>query len=1664
MNNQAVIGAVLNSRFRVLRRLGSGGQGAAWLVQDLLLGETHRVLKEVPRADQHHIEGELRLLADLRHPNLLTPLGALRGVEDDRLRLVLEYCPGGDLTAWATTEPSVAARLRAMREVMRGLAFLHERGVVHRDLKPGNVLVDSLGRMRIADFGLSVHAAADTPDAEVAGTPRFLAPELLTGRQGDTRAADLFSAGVLLFWLLSGRLPFPATRPRDFVAQVERGVQWPGETASALGSALLAPRPERRGTAQAAAEQLARALDDGVGWETAAGLRARLNVSGAHGRGDLPAEIVRQAMDSDGDLGVVVWLVAGSGEGKSGLLEACRTAAGLRGALTPAAQPPEGVATRLDAWLGVEPAAGDDNAAAARSLWTLAERRPVLLCLDDLERAEPAAEELLGVLLRTRAEHPGARLGIVLTTGPAGWDQRAELREAWRPFARVARREVPPLDRAAIDALCSRVSPGHPVPEGFASDLSRQTRGHPALVVETLARLVADGRAPRVSGAPLPSRLTADEVGVPESLSDLAAQWTAAASPAELRQAWLIAHLGGRCQVDAYERLHGAGGLELSTATPTGLVERVSGPAGSALRVRAHAVEARLRERPLTDSERTMLSAVADRLRTEGGASQRVVADLLARLGRFVDAAALAVDGARWSDAARWLTEARTRGNTDPRVDVDLAVALTTLGHADEARAALARLDDTYRRQPELAARLLGIELQAGRPRGALQLWETLGRLPGAPLLASLRARAHLLLGDYDQALATLDATPAPTGDRAAAVHRGITRASVALYRGDYVQARDLAQRLADDPATQEAAPGELPMLLNLVAIVAQRQGEVDDARRYYQRSLEVAQTQGNHARVGIALMNLGTLAQGAGDLAEALARYRDAESIARRGGDDVALVKALLNVANLRLQTGEVPEARLAVERAGRVGANVSSPFLSAYVELLNAEVHLRLDRHEEAQRLAASARSRFEQLGAAREAADSLLVLARSWVESRRLRAAGGAIDRLIEASEALDAVRLRLWALWLGLRAGRLGTGAPPPTTVDEAARSLATTDESVNPEDRWRLHLELAWAFDGVERRADAASHAREAGRLLEELEARVGPDARAAFLGQAEVRAARAVVRALGGAGAGGPAVEETGVFVSQLLGLNKRLAVETDTERILETILDVAVAMTEAERGFVVTPAPGAEALGGAVVRVARNFDQESLDLGHLRYSSSIASEVFLTGRSLVTFDAMGDDRFAENRSVHAMRLRSVMCVPMRHRGVPIGVVYIDNRFARGAFDERKQRFMEAFADQAAIALARAEALRREREGRESLEVANAELAAARAEVERLNRRLSRQLARRSSDLEQARAELDEQRSQLETRYRYDRIIGASPAMERVFDRLDRIARTSIPVLITGESGTGKELVARALHHNGPRAERRLVAINCAALPETLLESEIFGVVRGAFTGADRDRQGLFEQADGGTLFLDELGEMTLGMQVKLLRVLDSGQLRRVGGDGTRTVDVRVVAATNRDLEVEVAAGRFREDLFYRLNVLRVSLPPLRERPEDLPMLVDHFLAQVGEQGVGKKTLSRDALQRLRAHDWPGNVRELQSVITAAALLSESPRIQLEDLPPLHSSSAPASVYAWDGRSTLETIQVRVIRDALEQMGGNKSRTARALGVDRNTLRAKLRREPPSPP
>ncbi|MEX1362285.1 MAG: sigma 54-interacting transcriptional regulator [Nannocystaceae bacterium] len=473
-------------------------------------------------------------------------------------------------------------------------------------------------------------------------------------------------------------------------------------------------------------------------------------------------------------------------------------------------------------------------------------------------------------------------------------------------------------------------------------------------------------------------------------------------------------------------------------------------------------------------------------------------------------------------------------------------------------------------------------------------------------------------------------------------------------------------------------------------------------------------------------------------------------------------------------------------------------------------------------------------------------------------------------------------------------------------------------------------------------------------------------------------------------------------------------------EALLDELIDQVVAMTRASKGFLVlanTHEDGvaqADAPVGYEIRVARNLERQPVDDPAELLSDNIIREAITSKKAQIISDAYADARYRSSLSVMNLKLCSVMCVPLLVRGELLGLIYVGNDNVRDLFRQEQLEMLTIFAAQAALFIKNAQLLG-------ALKTESAELAQRLENV------------------------------------KFGEIIGACPQMVEVYNRVEKVASTDITVLVNGETGTGKELIAREIHNRSPRADKAFITVNCGAIPENLIESELFGHVKGAFTGAVANQVGKFQAADGGTIFLDEIGELPLQLQVKLLRVLQEKQIQRVGDAKVMSIDARVVAATNRDLAEEVKGGRFREDLYFRLNVIGILLPPLRERGDDVLLiaryLVSRYAKEYGRDIDPTKAMSNSALNAIMRFTWPGNIRQLENHIKKALVLADGPQITAGDLdlemPDGTAASDDAILPLADAR---DQWQREYINRVLALNGGNRTKTARDLGVDPRTI------------
>ena len=965
------------------------------------------------------------------------------------------------------------------------------------------------------------------------------------------------------------------------------------------------------------------------------------------------------------------------------------------------------------------------------------------------------------------------------------------------------------------------------------------------------------------------------------------------------------------------------------------------------------------------------------------------------------------------------LALALVRAPVNPQV-LDAAEALVVDGHAESSLVLL-------------LARVLRLRGESAR---ALAVLRYLKDHRASVEEAELQRR----IGEADAAQAVLQSIPEDV-DGEVRSRRAAILARIALDRAEFDSAQLLLEGGAESPATLEVR-----------ALLQLARSQLDAAKLTIERALVLPLDDEERARISNVK---GMLAHAQADHESGLEAFRVASEHAARVGAVLEEATYRTGEAAAAVGVGRVGDALAAAERAELLFEYLGRVRESGRAALTRTVVLSQIGALTEAREAAAAAIERARQAGDFRCRGYVHLALCDALPHDapealEHARTAYSLLTKASPADELRVAARLHVCgvAVDIAKHDGHAGGQIFSPESRLEwwRARAERAVQVGISEGDRYVLDALVSWAAQGAAPalRGPALAAGAQLAAVLSQ-----GELARRLLVGASEdarhliERAPPSLRGALGTTGwiRGLNAPRLDGWAPEQLSDVETLLRALGRRDRLrplLDQVLDALVLWTGVERGLLLLKAPG----GKLVPRAARNLAREDLAGAQRELSYSLAERALAEGEPIVAVDAAGE--LPEmHASVHALQLRSVLAVPLVARGEALGVVYLDDRVRRGAFGAREMAWVRLVASLAAVAIA---------DARDQLLLRRAARRAQRAEA-----RVASLLARSEAQLERAERELAREKHSRDTRFPYDHIVGQSEPLRAMLRIVDRVTTADVPVMLFGESGSGKELVARAIHDNGPRRQQAFVSENCGAIPETLLESALFGHVRGAFTGASRPRAGLFEVADRGTLFLDEIAEMSLGMQTSLLRVLEEGAFRPLGGDRERRVDVRVIGATHRDLKLLVKQGRFREDLFYRLDVISVRVPALRERIGDATLLAHHFL---GRYSPGRSVrFSNAALGLLEAYAWPGNVRQLENEVRRALVLAD------DIIQPEHFSGTLRDAgneeereLGLNVRLRIDALERELVKMALTRTSGNQTRAAEVLGLSRFGLQKMIKR------
>lgn len=1678
----------LRRRYVPVRRLGEGGQGAVHLVEDRYLGGRRLAFKILhPKADKAWrdlFRHEFEVLAGLKHPRL-SEVHDFGAAADGRVFFTRDYLPGEDLKT-AARGMGVSEVISLFAEVCRALRPLHDRGLIHGDLKPGNIICSPDNIARLIDFSF---VRGGDEDAGRRGTVPYMAPEIIEKKRSDARA-DLYSLGATMFEVISGELPFEGP-----VSEIVQGH---------LGAERPVPEPKRLVVLPQDAEPV-RLLQGIIGrllslnpderfpnvveLEAALAGASSLKVS-AEPPQDFPVlsdslgrdkeraavqDAVRARL-TPSDLSPLAVLEGPLGTGKSALLRNVKWRAQLasipvietRGAglLRPVADIIEQAISYLEE-------DSPEQRDAEQLLITLSGPERTFAHLDVI--AKSAAEILIRIARR-------AELVVIF----GGLEQASfETLTVLRGIIAAAEHNDPIAVIASAE-------------DSFAWRdylVSGESIAMSPLTVEQVSHTARCflGRADEEAAKRIWAHTGGNPLFVTALLTDLCASAEGAAR---------LERLGPPKQFETYWQER----LSLLTAGERAVVEAsavLGRPASLKELARVAALEEHVTERELStlalgrwirqsSSGWTLAAASLDSAIRAAAPPSRLKAMHRRAADLDTDEAEKLYHAAECGDKER----VRKRG-------VAVAVSLRRLGALHAAQNLLTAMRRALKGDPAdtpLALELGRVCSAAGDFEDAKKCLEPLvdSELPDVRREALiLLGRLYISSGSLDAAESYIDAvlkTNLTPLDRARALFE---QASIAFKRQDMPACIAAAKNGLKEAPREHRVRADL---LGMSAKAAIREGRKKDALLFAEAAESAAREAADMRAVALSVDILAWVYQRSGDLKKAAATLERAAALHFEFGDMPALMRDRLVLGDLKLWLEDWTEALCNYEQAVRLARVSVNPVLRLNVHNNYGYALIKLGCFERARLVLGRALSEAEALGredqrlwslfhlaalaAARGEADQAVAVytqAKRGFETLKrpaiiceieLETAGCLLRRgnpndILEAAALLESAgrREREEEGRLFEEASALQRGALliAQGRVEEGVEILDALCEKTEQKGlldfAWQAHSAAAKGLLSNDAVFTARKRLRRAEDILERLFAALAPPHRAAFW--QDVR--RAEVRDLLGEisssnrfssaelrlGADSDMDAEARALY-RVLELNKQLLTERSLDSLLGMVLSSAIELTGAERGMILMPPEGKER-GTLEVRASSEPGSAGDAESDERFSRSIAESVFLDSEPVVTVDAVQDARFREFASIHELNLKSAACLPISCRGRSIGVLYLENRLRRGRFGGRDLRVLAAFADQAAAALSQNRLLCEIRDQAMQLKQTK----------ERLQEAYDRQLEDlnlRDTDLKLARERIERMRRSIEGEGDYHGVQGASKAMRDVFAVAERVKDLNVPVVFVGESGTGKDLLARVLHEQSNLKDGPFVTASCGSIPETLVESALFGHEKGSFSGADSDRNGLLKAADGGTLYLDEIGDMSFRMQVDLLRVLQEGSFTPVGSQKNIRINLRILTSSRVPLDRLVEEGGLRRDLLYRLQVVTIELPPLCKRKEDiLPLARRIFEREAARFGAPNRTFSKEAAQALLGYSWPGNIRELEQIIRRVIAVGEGPGPVRADELFAASEKTPfprKQSAAFDAHRENEE-EARIL-SALEEHKWNRSKAAEHLGIPRRTFYRRL--------
>jgi len=1702
----------IDNRYLVLELIGTGGIGQVFKVHDLLTDKV-LALKSLSPSTHYPVadfKEEFNILTQLRHPFLIRVYDYGADAQG-RAYFTMDYVSGGDISA-RLGSLDIIDSFRYALMILSALDYIHSRGVLHGDLKPANIMFDGAGNIKLVDFGLAFHFREETMRRR-SGTLEYIPPEVLA-RGRLSAASDLYSFALILYQMLFNKQLIGGTTSQILSQKLERSLELPpvpeelggdkmrrfltgllefevekrpanaGEASRMLKGVL---RPFFRGGPESGRSYFERAAFCGRQHEFAkltgasASLKAResscIAICGEPGVGKSRLiEQFKYYVQTDGGQFFESTCISRSDRPFGPLLLILRQ---LIEKHDPERKLLDDIGYEIKRlfpeYYGSSSAEPDlrsgkrqliDN--LIRYFLEISLEQNLVIALEDIDLADDLTFEFIIALaarLRGDQDPAAGRYGIclVVTYQPAPNLDQVSIKNGFEII------ELKPADGELWNSYLEALFGGDSPPPEFSRRLHDETGGNFLFAEESLKVLADEGILIRHAGGWRINTEKLERFPLPRTVIEAVRQRITVLEPGSL----LIVEMAAVMEpsIDGVDLLGLAGfqGDEeflLNELVNLGIFRRTNGK----LRFHHNQIKDVVYSLLPSNKKCAFHSKAAAYYEKQGAEPEILARHFLAagEYGRAYEALLKAANRAAavfaWTQAIRdydqilWILS-RWKDAPAGAAYIALSGAGQAMMFVDPKKAAdyLERAVEESRKaeNPGRASLTAKLHLAAncqhlGDNERSVKLYGEI--LENAGEWPDLLAESNLGIGFVLSKMGRLDDAAKSYlkaldlfVDNPEKLCRVLSNLGIIYKRkGDFAGALDFYGRALDVCRRYDYKWAAMNLHGNMANIYSAR-GEFQKALESYRESLDLCRKVSDRRIEGINLLNIGHLHFLLGNMNEAVDHFLKALRLQKAVGDRGSQAITYNNLGQACLNLGQYKSALEYYEKGRSLSRQIKEP----RIELANlrglADTALVLGDLQEADERARQALILAETIGDQEQKTWVDILLAEIEYEQGNKV---GAADRIgtIFATEPSDSelrARCLLTQTRMEIESGNmvkaesclrelaaidLPAGTKAATHYYRALFLLNREKTAINfqkAEDELRKSIMLAEKYGPAKLRPSSWI-------LLADIKKISGGDYRK------EMEKAQILAN---GFCIGLPEKSKRGFLVSLKLEKGDEIpgkvkAVEKSSrEKRLETLLEVSKSINsileldpllnrvmdlllenlEGERGFIMLK----ENESGFEPVVARNIDKENI-LGELTISRSTIDDVFRSGRPLIMNRA--PDELSDRESVVDFNILSIMCAPLVVRDQPIGIVYIDNRFGGRAFDKEDLDFLQGFCNLASIAIE--------------------------------NARLTTNLSARNLYLQK----------QIEKASGFGNIIGRSSAMQKVFRMAEAVAATEATVVLTGESGTGKEILARAIHYSGPRKNGRFIPVDCGALPETLLETELFGHKKGSFTGAVSDRPGLFEEADGGTIFLDEITNTTQNFQVKLLRVIQEGEFRRVGESRGRKVNVRIISATNKDIAEEVSAGRFREDLYYRLNVVNIHIPALRERKEDIPILAEYFLDNIcRKMKIPKKNLSSRAIDYLSNYRWPGNVRQLENIIERMVIFAKSGTIDVPDLPQeiraiIDNLSADNKAQFPIPKSKVELKTAKAQLDRLfltaiiEQAGGNIMQAARLSGMDRTQL------------